>query len=100
MIDLGVDVAPGEFAKQACARQPDIVGLSGVLTASHAVMRETVDALRARACQGGPPIPVIIGGGMIDGQICRYVGADYWVGDAMSGVQVCKKLMTRAAPIG
>jgi len=30
-------------------------------------------------------------GGTIDDQICRYVGADHWVADAMSGVHLCQK---------
>jgi methylmalonyl-CoA mutase cobalamin-binding domain/chain len=97
VIDLGVDVAPAEFAEQVARHQPDIVGLSGVLIASHAVMRETVELLRARAKQDSLMFPIIIGGGMVDDQICRYVGADYWVADAMSGVHLCQKLMAGTA---
>jgi methylmalonyl-CoA mutase cobalamin-binding domain/chain len=95
VIDLGVDVAPAEFVKQVSLQKPDIVGLSGVLTASHMVMRETVEALHNVTRQTERSLPIIIGGGMIDDQICRFVGADYWVGDAMSGVHLCQKLMER-----
>jgi len=77
--------------------KPDVVGLSGVLTASHAVMRETVGLLRARAREAGLTFPIVIGGGMIDDQICRFVGADYWVADAMSGVHLCQRLTAGAA---
>ena len=93
VIDLGVDVAPGVFVEQVALHQPDVVGLSGVLSASHAVMRETVDLLRAHAQQTGRQVPIIIGGGMIDDQINQFVGADYWVPDAMSGVHLCQKLI-------
>jgi len=92
VIDLGVDVAPAEFARQVSLHEPDVVGLSGVLTASHAAMRETVEALRALGRQTERGVPIVIGGGMIDDQICRFVGADYWVGDAMSGVLLCQML--------
>ena len=92
VIDLGVDVPPAEFVEQALKHKPDIVGLSGVLSASFEKMRETVDLLRG-VQQDGAPIPIIIGGGIIDDQICQYVGADYWVADAMSGVHLCQKLM-------
>jgi 5-methyltetrahydrofolate--homocysteine methyltransferase len=88
-----VDVPPAEFVEQASKLKPDIVGLSGVLTASHEMMRETVNLLHTKARQDGLSFPIIIGGGMIDDQICRYVGADYWVADAMSGVHLCRKLM-------
>jgi methanogenic corrinoid protein MtbC1 len=96
VIDLGVDVAPTAFVEQVFVHRPAIVGLSGVLTASHAVMRETVALLRARAQPANLTFPIIIGGGMIDDQICRYVGADYWVADAMSGVHLCQKLIADA----
>lgn len=96
VIDLGVDVAPAEFAEQVLQHRPDIVGLSGVLTASHAAMRETVSLLREGAQRAGLKFPIIIGGGMIDDQICSYVGADAWGADAMSGVHLCQKLMAGA----
>jgi len=93
VIDLGVDVPPAEFVEQVSKLKPDIVGLSGVLTASHEMMRETVNLLHAKARPDGLSFPIVIGGGMIDDQICRYVGADYWVADAMGGVHLCQKLM-------
>lgn len=96
VIDLGVDVPPDEFVQQVSRHKPDIVGLSGVLTASFEMMRETVSRLRSMQ-QGGPSFPIIIGGGVIDDQICRYVGADYWVADAMSGVHLCRKLIADRA---
>ncbi|MCS7249141.1 MAG: cobalamin-dependent protein [Anaerolineales bacterium] len=40
--DLGVDVPPSEFLRQALARHPDIIGLSGLLTSSYDSMRRTV----------------------------------------------------------
>jgi methylmalonyl-CoA mutase cobalamin-binding domain/chain len=92
VIDLGVDVPPDEFVKQVSEQKPDIVGLSGVLSSSYETMRETVNVLRERARQDGRTFPIIIGGGTVDDQVCRYVGADYWVADAMSGVHLCQKL--------
>lgn len=100
VIDLGVDVAPAEFVEQVSLHRPQVVGLSGVLIASHAVMRETVDLLRARARQTGLTLSIVIGGGMIDDQICRYVRADYWVPDAMSGVHLCQRLMADSVETG
>jgi 5-methyltetrahydrofolate--homocysteine methyltransferase len=39
--------------------------------------------------------PILIGGGMIDDQVCQYVGADYWLKDAMAGVRLCQSLLAR-----
>jgi methanogenic corrinoid protein MtbC1 len=93
VIDLGVDVPPAEFAAKAIDVKPDIVGLSGLITSSFESMKNTVSVLRATANKHGFAFPIMIGGGMIDDQICAFVGADYWVGDAMNGVRLCQRLM-------
>ncbi len=53
-------------------------------------MRETVRLLRATSTR---PIPVIIGGGMMNEQICRFVRADYWTNDALKGVRICEEII-------
>ena len=96
VIDLGVDVAPAEFAAKAVESRPDIVGLSGLITASFETMKETVSILRQEAEKNKLSFPILIGGGMIDDQVCQYVGADYWLKDAMAGVRLCQSLLARA----
>lgn len=93
VIDLGVDVPPAVFAEKAVEAKPDVVGLSGLITASFEMMKETVSALRKDAQEHGLSFPIIIGGGMIDDQIRQYVGADYWMPDAMAGVRLCEELL-------
>jgi methylmalonyl-CoA mutase cobalamin-binding domain/chain len=93
VIDLGADVPPAVFAAKAVEAKPDFVGLSGLITASFEMMKETVTTLRKEAREHGLSFPIIIGGGMIDDQICQYVGADYWMPDAMAGVRLCEELL-------
>jgi len=95
VIDLGVDVPPAVFASKAVEAKPDVVGLSGLITASFEMMKETVTALRKEAREHGLTFPIIIGGGMIDDQIRQYVGADYWMPDAMAGVRLCEELLRK-----
>jgi methanogenic corrinoid protein MtbC1 len=95
VIDLGVDVPPADFAAKAIDVKPDMVGLSGLITASFESMKNTVSVLRAEAQKHHLTFPIIIGGGMIDEQVCAFVGADYWVADAMSGVRLCQRLMAQ-----
>ncbi|MBC7250227.1 MAG: cobalamin B12-binding domain-containing protein [Anaerolineae bacterium] len=95
--DLGVDVPPAYFLEQARQLQPDIIGLSGLLTTSYDVMRETVDLLRRSGDVLLARKPIIIGGGILNAQVCAYVGADYWAIDAMVGVDLCKEIMTKLA---
>jgi methanogenic corrinoid protein MtbC1 len=93
VIDLGVDVPPAEFAAKAVESKPDIVGLSGLITASFEKMRETIQMLRYESAKNNLSFPILIGGGMIDEQVCQYVGADYWSRDAMAGVRLCQSLL-------
>ena len=93
VIDLGADVSPDVFAAKVLEAKPDIVGLSGLITASFEMMKETVTTLRAEAIEHQLTFPIIIGGGMIDDQVCQYVGADYWMPDAMAGVRLCEDLL-------
>lgn len=93
VIDLGVDVPPDVFAAKALEVRPDIVGLSGLITASYEPMKETVTDLREAAQKHGLSYSILIGGGMINEQVCKYVGADYWMPDAMAGVRLCEELL-------
>jgi methanogenic corrinoid protein MtbC1 len=94
VVDLGVDVPPAEFAAKAIEFKPDIVGLSGLITASFDMMKQTISTLRVEAEKHNLSFPIIIGGGMIDEQVCHYVGADYWLKDAMAGVRLCQGLLS------
>jgi methylmalonyl-CoA mutase cobalamin-binding domain/chain len=93
VIDLGVDVPPAEFAAKAVENKPDIVGLSGLITASFEKMKETIQMLRDESAKNDLSFPILVGGGMIDEQVCQYVGADYWSRDAMAGVRLCQALL-------
>ncbi len=95
VVDMGVDVPPANFAQKAIEVKPDIVGLSGLITASFEMMRETITALREKAAANQVSFPIMIGGSMVDEQVCRYVGADYWEKDAMSGVRLCQELAAK-----
>ncbi len=95
VIDLGVDVPPSDFLLQAVQVQPDIIGLSGLLTSSYDAMKETIDLLRMSGNAIATRIPIVIGGNQLNEQVCQYVGADYWVNDAMTGVRVCQRLLAK-----
>jgi methanogenic corrinoid protein MtbC1 len=90
VFDLGVDTSPAEFLKQAKEIQPDIIGLSGLITSTYNSMRETVQVLH----EGGCFTPIIIGGSLLNESVFKYTGADYWVTDANTGVQICQKLLS------
>jgi methanogenic corrinoid protein MtbC1 len=95
--DLGVDVPPAEFLAQAKKVKPDIIGLSGLLTSSYDVMRDTITLIRDTTVPELADLPIIIGGTSINEQVCQYVGADHWVVNSMEGVRLCQRLLAGKA---
>ena len=94
LYDLGVDVPPEAFLKAAREFEPQIVGLSGLLCGSWEIMRETIALLRGNTQGGGSRVSTIIGGGLIDAKVCKYVGSDYWASDAATGANLCRQLVS------
>ncbi len=90
--DLGVDVPPQAFVEAVRTWEPDVIGLSGLLSTAYETMRDTVRLLNERAGDGFLPT-VIIGGGLIDERVRRFVGAGYWCRDALEGVRLCQRLV-------
>lgn len=95
--DLGVDVSPAEFLAQAKRVKPDIIGLSGLLTSSYDAMRDTIALIHGASASELAGVPIIIGGTSVTEQVCQYVGADYWIINAMEGVRLCQRLLADKA---
>ncbi|MFX0029764.1 MAG: B12-binding domain-containing protein [Candidatus Hermodarchaeota archaeon] len=89
VIDLGVDVPPEKFVKEAININPDIIGISGLLTMTISKMTETVVMLR----KGGIKAKIVVGGGILSEESCQYIGANAWAKDGWEGVKTIKELM-------
>ena len=87
--DMGVDVPTATIIAETKAYQPDVLGLSGLLTLAFDPMKDVVDGLVAKGLRDSTK--VIIGGGQMDEGVRKYTGADAWVIDAVSGVGCCKE---------
>ncbi len=92
VVDLGVDVAPEAFVARVRELKPAIVGLSGLLTTAAEAMRDTIALLRSEASSLEPFPVLLVGGGMVDERVHRFVGADHWADDAIAGLRLCQRL--------
>ncbi len=86
VIDLGVDVPVEEFVETTREMQPDVVGLSALLTASIPRMKGTIEALEAAGLREGRKI--IVGGGIVGEVGLGEVKADHATTDANQGIRV------------
>ncbi|WP_456329690.1 cobalamin B12-binding domain-containing protein [Archaeoglobus sp.] len=91
VVDLGVDQPPEAFVNAIKEHNPDVVGLSGLLTEAIESMKKTVEAIKEAGLRDR--VKIIIGGGRTDEEAKEYVGADDWADDAAVGVRKIKALM-------
>jgi methanogenic corrinoid protein MtbC1 len=77
--DLGTDVPVEDFVAAIKEHDPDIVGLSGLLTLAFDAMRTTVDGIAAAGLRDTAKI--MIGGAPVDENVRAYTGADGWGSD-------------------
>ena len=89
MIDLGVDVPPQKFVEAIKQYNPDVVGMSGLLTLAIESMKRTVEAIKAAGLRD--KVKIIIGGGRVDETAMQYVGADAWTRSAFEGLNIILK---------
>ncbi|MCR4429515.1 MAG: cobalamin-dependent protein [Tepidanaerobacteraceae bacterium] len=86
--DLGTDQPVSNFVEKVKEVNPDIVGMSGVLTLAIESMKDTIDGLKKAGLRDG--VRIIIGGNPVTKEACEYVGADAFTSNAAAGVKICQ----------
>lgn len=88
VLDLGVDVPPQQFVEAVRNSGCSVVALSGFLTIAFQSMRGTIEAISAAGLRD--KVRIMVGGGQIDEQIFRHIGADAYGNNAMDAVKLAK----------
>lgn len=89
VFDLGIDVPVKRIVDKVKEVNPEIVGLSGVLTLALDSMKETIDSLETEGLRDN--LKVIIGGVPVNENVCKRVGADDFSTNAADGVKICQR---------
>lgn len=87
--DIGIDQHPDNFVEHINLFQPDVVGLSGLLTLAFESMKETVLAMENAGLRDDARI--IIGGAQVSDHVKDYTGADAFATDAFAGVRIIRE---------
>lgn len=90
VVDLGTNVSADQFVAAAKEHQPQIMGLSALLTTTMPAMKSTIDAVRS---DGLNDVKVIIGGAPITDSYAQEIGADGFAPDAASAVDKARELL-------
>lgn len=89
--DLGVDVPVAKLAEKAREVNADIVGVSSLLTTTMLKQRDVVEALEDIGLR--QRVKVLVGGAPVTQSWADEIGADGYSEDAISAVNLAKKLL-------
>ncbi len=91
VVDLGVDVPPEKFVDAIREHQPQVVGMSVLLTTCYASVVETVDAIRAAGLRDG--VKLMVGGAAASPLLAEKTGCDFYGKTAVDGVKYAGSLV-------
>jgi 5-methyltetrahydrofolate--homocysteine methyltransferase len=94
IVDLGFDVAPETFVEAIKEHQPDIVGMSAMLTTTMRAMGHTIKAIEEAGLRD--QVKIMVGGAPVDEEFSKRIGADGYGSNAASGMDLAKQLVVTA----
>jgi len=89
--DMGVNVPTEKIVEMVSDYRPDILGLSALLTTTMPVMKEVIEALKARGLRKN--VQVMVGGAPVNEKYAKDIGADGYAPDAGDAVDLAKRMM-------
>lgn len=93
VIDLGIDVPPGEFVDAVREHRPDAVGMSALLTTTLPAMCDSIAALEEAGVRD--EVLVIVGGAPVTRDFADQAGADLYARDASAAARELKHRLAR-----
>ena len=90
-IDLGTDVSPDEFVAAVREHQPQLVGMSALLTTTMPGMKATIEGLEEAGLRD--TVKIMVGGAPVTAAFAEQIGADAYAPDAASAVDVARDLV-------
>jgi 5-methyltetrahydrofolate--homocysteine methyltransferase len=91
VIDLGIDVPAEKFIQAVKENNPQIVGMSALLTTTMVQIRENIKAFNEAGIRN--QVKIMIGGAPVTQKFADEVGADGYAPDAASAVDKAKELL-------
>ncbi len=91
VVDLGVDVPPDRLVAAVREQQPQILGLSALLTTTMPAMRKAMEALGAAGVR--EQVKIMVGGAPVTEAFAQAIGADGYGANAAASVDLARRLV-------
>jgi len=89
VLDLGVDLSVEKLIDQVKAIQPDILGLSALLTTTMPEMQKVIAELKTQGLRD--KLKVLVGGAPLDRAFAEKIGADGYGANAAEAVELARR---------
>jgi 5-methyltetrahydrofolate--homocysteine methyltransferase len=90
--DLGKDIAPEAFVEAVKEFEPDVLGMSALLTTTMRTMEHTIKALEEAGVRD--KVKIMIGGAPVTQAFSDQIGADGYASNAASAAELAKKFVS------
>jgi 5-methyltetrahydrofolate--homocysteine methyltransferase len=94
IIDIGFNADPEKFVEGIKEHQPDVVGMSAMLTTTMRAMAQTIKAIEEAGLRDR--VKVMVGGAPVDAAFAERIGADGYGSNAPAGSDLAKKFVGAA----
>ena len=91
VVDLGINNGVEKYLAAIAEHQPDIIGMSALLTTTMPYMKVVIDTLKERGIR--KDFIVLVGGAPLNEEFGKAVGADAYCRDAAVAVETAKQLI-------
>jgi 5-methyltetrahydrofolate--homocysteine methyltransferase len=92
---LGADVPASEFVRAVKEANPDILGMSALLTTTAPRMKSVIEALQKEGLRN--EVKIMVGGAVLNQRLADEYGADGFAPDAASATRLARTLMESRA---
>ncbi len=93
VIDIGINIPAEDYLAALEEHQPDILGMSALLTTTMPYMKVVIDTLQEKGVRSD--VVVLVGGAPLNEAFAESVGADAYCRDAATTVEIAKEFMAR-----
>ena len=91
VIDIGFNVAPETFVEAITEHQPQVVGMSAMLTTTMRAMGYTIKAIEEAGLRD--LVKIMVGGAPVDAAFAERIGADGYGSNAPAGADLAKQFV-------
>lgn len=93
VIDIGINTSVEEYLEALEEHQPEILGMSALLTTTMPYMKVVIDTMKERGIRND--YVVLVGGAPLNEAFADNVGADAYCRDAAIAVEIAKDFMSK-----